>query len=155
MDVGGIITSTGEKVYCVTDDINGIKNSELITIQDNEANLTVIDEEKIALSVWAPNMYLIYIGGGNGLFKITNNKTEKINYNDNGYVGKIRGNGSNDFFITGGFGLAAHFNGMRWEVYDNVSLSAGNYNSVSMKGNMVVLVGDNYGKAVIALGRRD
>jgi hypothetical protein len=154
-DVWGNTISTGGIVYCVTHDQYGSNNSEIISIKNNQAAITPFNEDDLALTIWTPDKNIIYVGGGNGLFKCTNNNWKKINYNNSGYVGEIRGNADNDFFISGGFGLAAHFNGSGWKVYDEISLNAGNYYSVSMKGNLVVLAGYNYDKAVIALGRRN
>ena len=154
-DVWGSTMNKGEIIYCVNHDQYGTNNSEIISIQNNEATITSFNEDEIALSIWIPDKNIIYVGGGSGLFKRTNNNWEKINYKNSGYVGEIRGNASNDFFISGGYGLAAHFNGSRWKVYDEISLNAGNYYSESMKGNVVILVGYNYDSAVIALGRRN
>jgi len=154
-DVWGSTMNAGEIIYCVSHDQYGTINSEIISIQNNEAAITPFNEDEIALSIWTPNKNIIYVGGGDGLFRHTNNNWEKINYNNSSYVGKISGNANNDFFISGGFGLAAHFNGSGWMVYNEISLSTGNYSSVSMKGNIAAFVGNNYGKAVIALGRRN
>jgi len=155
-DIWGITTSTGELIYCVSHDQYGANKSEIISIQNKEAAIVPFNvDEWIALSIWTPDKNIIYMGGGNGLFKCVNNSWKKIDYNNDGYVGGIRGNASNDFFITGGFGLAAHFNGRTWKVFNEISLSAGNYSSIAMKANLVVMVGDNYGRAVIALGRRN
>ena len=153
-DVWGNNIDAGEIIYCVTHDQYGTNNSEIISIQNNKATITPFNEDEIALSIWIPNNNIIYIGGGNGLFKRTDNNWEKINYNNSGYVGRIRGNASNDFFISGGFGLAAHFNGYYWKVYSEISLSSGNYYSFSMKDNIIAMVGYNNGKAVLTVGKR-
>ncbi|GAB6282233.1 MAG: hypothetical protein STSR0008_09770 [Ignavibacterium sp.] len=151
-DVWGININNEQIAFCVTDDKNGIKNNEIIYIQNNSIDIIVINY--IVSSIWGPNKNIIYTGGF-GLFKQTNNNWKEINYNSLSYVNRIRGNSSNDFFISGGFGLSAHFNGISWKIYNEVSLNAGNYYSVSMKNNIVTLIGYNYNKALIALGRRN
>ena len=65
----------------------------------------------------------------------------------------IRGNDLNDIFVAGDFGLVAHFNGSTWKVYNDVF--AADYYSISLKGNLIMLAGQQNGKGVITIGRRN
>ena len=70
-------------------------------------------------------------------------------------VHKIRGNNFNDIITAGGFGAIMHYNGVSWKSYYNkTKLGYGNYNSVTIKNDLVVAVGyDNVSGAII-IGKR-
>jgi hypothetical protein len=71
------------------------------------------------------------------------------------YKYKIRGTAINDIAIACDNGDILHYNGLTWKSYYNETrLNYGNYNSVAMRGNLIIAVGDNYGSGVIAVGRR-
>jgi hypothetical protein len=74
------------------------------------------------------------------------------------YKDFIRGNDWNDIFIVGAFGLVSHFNGSSWNHYAGTVLPSlnGLWNSVSVKDNCVVAVGELVGnQAIILRGRRN
>jgi hypothetical protein len=69
----------------------------------------------------------------------------------------IRGNGPNDIFLVGDFGLVSHFNGSTWYTFPG---QIGNYVGLAVKGNLVVAVGylssgGVTGAATILMGRRN
>ena len=71
------------------------------------------------------------------------------------YICAIRGNGVNDVAGAGGFGEVLHFNGISWRsFYNETRIGNGNYYGVSMKGNLIVAVGEDNPCAVVAIGRR-
>ncbi len=74
-----------------------------------------------------------------------------------GFPFRMRGNGSNDSFIAGEYGMIAHFNGMSWRDYTELR-NNWRLTSVAQKGNLAVAVGwtyDSYGnKGMILIGRR-
>jgi hypothetical protein len=71
------------------------------------------------------------------------------------YKHSIAGNGRNDIVAAGDHGEVLHFNGLFWKNYTmSIWLSAGTYNRVAIKGNLVVAAGHNNGSGVVAIGRR-
>jgi hypothetical protein len=72
------------------------------------------------------------------------------------YSEAIRGNGPNDIFVVGDFGMVCHFNGSTWYTFESQSVI---YYAVAIKGNLVVAVGQVVtggigGAATILMGRR-
>lgn len=70
------------------------------------------------------------------------------------YTNCIRGNAENDIVVAGDFGLLAHFNGATWHLYPEAGFPGGVYESVSIRGNMVVAVGWMGSRVIIARGVR-
>jgi len=73
-----------------------------------------------------------------------------------GYPTRIRGNGFNDFFISGKKSMLAHFNGKTWRLF-NTESPCTNFYSLMEKGNIAIAVGKNckqWGEGVILMGRR-
>ena len=66
----------------------------------------------------------------------------------------VRGNGSNDIFMCGAFGEVLHFNGVSWKSYQTQIGVAALYVGLAVRGNTVVMVGQNNGQAVITIGKR-
>jgi len=73
------------------------------------------------------------------------------------YVGyRIRGSDINDVFAAGSFLEIAHFNGLSWHNYlDEISSTSGAFGRIVVKGNMMVAVGSESGRALIIIGKRN
>jgi len=108
-------------------------------------------------SVWfVPNKH--YYVGGSGIYEkhlisdsLWNNRNDISKY----YTTSIRGNSTNDVFTSGSYGELLHWNGMRWKSFmQQTALSSGAYGAVAVKGNLVIAVGLDSGKAVILIGKR-
>ncbi len=108
-------------------------------------------------TVWfIPNKH--YYVGGNGIYEknllsdsLWNNRNDK----SKNYTTSIRGNSLNDVFTVGSYGELLHWNGVRWVNFINqTSLSSGAYGAIAVKGNLVIAVGLDNGKAVILKGMR-
>ncbi|MBI3194917.1 MAG: hypothetical protein HYZ34_10695 [Ignavibacteriae bacterium] len=71
------------------------------------------------------------------------------------YTNRIRGTKLNNVLFCGAYGDLFHFNGFDWYSYrPQTQLSFGQYQSLDTKGNIVVAVGDEYARAVVARGYR-
>jgi hypothetical protein len=71
------------------------------------------------------------------------------------YLDAVRGNAVNDIFAAGANGDLLHFNGSTWHNFrDQTGLSYGEYYAIAVKGDLVMAVGEDIGRAVVALGRR-
>jgi len=67
----------------------------------------------------------------------------------------VRGNGINDVFVVGSFGEVLHYNGSTWKSFrEQTLIGNGSYRSVAVRGKMVIAVGDEQDRAVIARGTR-
>jgi len=73
------------------------------------------------------------------------------------YVGYgIRGSDINDVFAAGSFFEIAHFNGLSWHNYlDEISSTSGAFGIIVVKGNMMVALGSESGRALIVIGKRN
>ncbi len=70
---------------------------------------------------------------------------------------KVRGNGPNDIFIVGHFGLVLHWNGSTWRRYSGMT---GRYNGLAIQDDLVVATGTEMsgilaGSGIILIGRRN
>jgi len=106
------------------------------------------------LSVWFTEHSMLYSGGG-GIFRHNGVGWKYFAELPLVYTNRIRGTAENNIIAGGDFGLLMHFNGASWHVYDELSLSTGNYESVAVKGNTVISVGWQGSKAVAAVGRQN
>lgn len=72
------------------------------------------------------------------------------------YTHRIRGEHVNNVAAAGGFGEVLHFNGASWKSYfPTTMLTNGNYKGVAIQGDIIVAVGLDNPKAVIAIGKRN
>jgi hypothetical protein len=107
-------------------------------------------------------VYSVWTKRGNPIFacgsKLSENKKgywEEINFGDGHLLGRIRGNDLNDIYVVGTYGFAGHFNGVDWKQINEVSQSTYQFKSVAVKDNLVVIVGTQYPKGLIIMGRRN
>ena len=64
----------------------------------------------------------------------------KINH----YIAAVRGNAANDVFLAGQAGTLAHWNGRSWGICHPPGKDRDQLRSISVKGNVVVAVGQRY-----------
>ncbi len=71
------------------------------------------------------------------------------------YTNCIRGEALNDVFACGAFGEMLHYNGASWRSFQpQTGLNSGQYLRLAVKGNLVIAVGYDSSRAVVAIGRR-
>jgi len=109
-------------------------------------------------SVWfIPNKHYYAVGDGvyekGDLSEATwKNSTSQITRY---YTNEVRGNAANDVFVCGAYGELLHFNGRSWRSYrSQTGLVNGQYYAVATRGNLVIAVGEDPPRAVVAIGRR-
>ncbi|GAB6283692.1 MAG: hypothetical protein STSR0008_24820 [Ignavibacterium sp.] len=156
-DVFGVKDSRNNqlKIFCSVSNVLEISDHKIITIDENN-NVDSLhwNIDRRINSVWSDNGWIVYTSGG-GVFNnksgIWKEETSIPLY----YTNRIRGNALNDIFVGGDFGLLAHFNGVRWKVYDEfLQLPVASFN-IAVKDNKVVAVGYTGEKAIIIIGRRN
>jgi len=159
---GALIPGTDKyEVLSVASDPNFQTDQNLIQITNLSA--TFISDYNIAYpyiydTVWFVPNYKYFLAGS-GIY-------EKIKLSDqiwrrqprdisNYYIHFIRGTELNNIVAVGGYGEILHFNGVSWKSYREITgLSSGNYKSVNIKDDLIVAVGYNNRKGVVAIGRR-
>lgn len=144
-----VLIAASEKYYAGEKKLLRIRNGKDVD------SLTWTMQDRRIHSVWFNQTSPIFTTGA-GTFQSTIYGTWKDIYRPFIYTNRIRGNASNDLITVGDFGIAAHYNGVMWKVYDEIGLPNGNYESVSIKGNLAIAVGwyGQSAKSVIAVGKR-
>jgi hypothetical protein len=157
-DVFGVIdtTSNNQKVFCAVSFVLQLGEHKILTIdENNKVDSLHWNTGRRVNSIWSNKGRIVYTSGG-GVF---NNKvgywveeTEIPLY----YTNRIRGNGLNDIFAVGDFALLTHFNGMQWNVYKEfLQIPATSFNSITVKDNIIAIVGYSGDKALIITGKRN
>ncbi len=90
-----------------------------------------------------------YFAVGNNIYEDTNigNKVwhfDPFIWHINHYIAAVRGNSSNDVFMAGQDASLAHWNGRTWKVCHAPGNRRDQLRSISVKGNLVVAVGQRY-----------
>ncbi|MBI5662000.1 MAG: glucosyl transferase [Ignavibacterium album] len=157
-DVFGVIdpTSNSQKVFCAVSFVLQLGELKILTIgENNKVDSLRWNTGRRVGSIWSNKGRIVYTSGG-GVFH------NKIGYwvEETAiplyYTNRIRGNGLNDIFAVGDFALLAHFNGIHWNVHEEfLRLPATSFNSITVKGNIIAIVGYSGEKALIITGKRN
>lgn len=157
-DVFGVINpiNNQQKVFCAASYVLQLGEHKILSIDDNNSVDSLHwDTGRRVNSTWSSNGWVVYKSGG-GVF---NNKTgswEEERSIPLYYTNRVRGNGLNEIFVVGDFGLLAHFSGTHWNVYDEfLQLPVAAFNSLTVKENIIAAVGFTGEKALIITGKRN
>ncbi|MBU0561349.1 MAG: glucosyl transferase, partial [Bacteroidetes bacterium] len=136
--------------------------SERSIIKINKSGAEILDDTGInqpLRSVWFKSKRK-YICTGSGRY-YKNNLNESNWYTNwksitHYFTNRIRGYETNDILMCGAFGAVLHYNGISWRSYleKELPLINGELLGISVKENMVVLVGQHDRSGIIYLGRR-
>jgi hypothetical protein len=152
-DIWGITDEYGIKfILCPAYNFGSGGEKKLISISNNIVGEVPWVDNRELYTVWFNSRDKIY-AGGEGLFYRTNNEWTEETLPAL-FKFRVRGSASNDIWTAGGFGFAAHYNGKSWKTFDEVTLTSGNYVGLAVKGNIVVMTGNEGTQAVITIGRR-
>jgi hypothetical protein len=152
-DIWGITDQYGIKfILCPAYDFGSGGEKKLISISNNTVGEIPWVGNRELYTVWFNTREKIY-AGGEGLFYRTNNQWKEETLPEL-FKFRVRGNGLNDIWTVGGYGFAAHYNGKTWKTFEEVSLASGNYLGLAVKGNTVVMTGNEGIQAIITIGRR-
>jgi hypothetical protein len=153
-DIWGITNDMEKSVeYCAVSSFFVPGDKKILRIKGNKVDSVSWNVQRLLNSVWTNNEQFLYVCGS-GTWE-----------NKKGYweeadlplvsMNAIRGNGLNDIFVVGDFGLVAHFNGVSWHVYNSLYNNNTGYGGLSVKGNIVMMTGEENGQGVITIGRRN
>jgi len=104
-------------------------------------------------SVWFDNRSDIFVSG-TGVFSYDVKAWTEKNDVPFFFTNRIRGNSPQDIIVVGDVGIVSHYSGSSWRTYPELMLPVDQYTSVAIKGNNVIAVGINGGKAVVIVGKR-
>ena len=151
-DIWGVINSNNEvTAYCPVSSFFTPGDKKILRIKNNKVDSVSWSVQRLLYSAWTNNEQFLYVCGS-GTYENKKGYWEEINL-PLVSMNAIRGIDLNDIFVAGDFGLVAHFNGSTWKVYNDVF--AADYYSISVKGNLIILAGQQNGKGVITVGRRN
>ena len=140
-------------LYCAVSNVFEPGDYKILTINKNgKVDSLKWGTGRRVHSVWTNNGFIIYTGGG-GVYENKRGYWQEVTDIPLYYTRKIRGNGLNDIFAVGDFGVFAHYNGKSWNEYDQLAMN-GVYNSVAVNNNLVVASGYLNNQAIIVVGRR-
>jgi hypothetical protein len=110
--------------------------------------------------IWFSTSHPYYVVG-DGMFKKNNLTTDTLWQSfqtgiTNYYTNKVKGNAWNDIAVAGEFGTLLHYNGSTWRNFtQQLNLPNVIFNSVAIKGNLIVAVGVlGSSRGIIARGLR-
>jgi hypothetical protein len=154
-DVYGTITQPNDrrKVFCAVSYVLQSGEHKILTIDEkNKVDSLEWNTGRRVNSTWTNNNHIVYTSGG-GVFNNKDGSWKEEIALPSYFTNRIRGNGLNDIFVAGDFGLLAHFNGNSWHVYEEF-LSTVSSISITFNEDVVVAVGMEGGKALIIFGKR-
>ncbi len=166
-DIWGVSNSTTGQSEILAVACDEFKNDGLSVLQLSGTQATMVRTSGLPttnlVGIWSPNRREWYICGAS-LFhsRSLNSPWQQVNGLPSIYMEAIRGNGPNDIFVVGDFGLVLHWNGEFWHDFTGNELPyiQGSYLAVAVKGNIVVAVGYLGGQvgnqpAVALIGKRN
>jgi hypothetical protein len=148
------------EVYAVASNFVSIPSGKKL-LRITGTNVTAMSDSGLNMflnSIWFCSGSLYYIVGG-GFFYSASISQSTIwqgapHLVTDYYSLAIRGTASNDIFIVGGYGDVVHFNGSTWKSFREQTAVSGNYWAVAVTGTLVIAVGDDGGRAAVAIGRK-
>ena len=155
-DVFGIINTSNnkQKVFCAVSFVVQLGEHKILIIdENNNVDSLYWNIGRRVHSVWTNSKNYVYAAGG-GIFENRKGYWNEITQVPLYYSRNIRGDGTNNIFDCGDYGLFAHFNGSTWKTYDELYIQ-GIYFSVAVKNNMVITVGLEGNRAIIVKGLRN
>ncbi len=125
--------------------------------------LQILPDNTVQEFNWQPqrSMHSIWFGEntplytcGDGFFIYEQNAWRQVQDLPKIYKNRVRGNHQFDVFVAGDFGLLAHFDGNDWKLFDSLGISTFALNGLAVQDDVVVAVGENGTRALIARGKR-
>jgi hypothetical protein len=145
--------NSGTTVFCPLNFAQNTSLNKIFKISQNNKIEFLEYSKGTIYSVWTKKGNPVYACGS----RLSENKRgywEEINFGEGHLLSRIRGNDLNDIFVVGTYGFAGHYNGIDWIQFSEISQPLYHFKSVSVKGDLVVIVGKQYSKGVIIMGRR-
>jgi len=157
-DIYGVINQKTNRriIFCSVSNLFEKGEYKILTIDEsNKIDSLHWGLDRRINSTWSGNGWIVYTSGG-GVFSNKTGRWVEETSIPLYYTNRIRGNGYNDIFVVGDFALLAHYNGFSWNVYyELLQLPLTSFYSISVKKDIIAIVGDCGEKALIIIGRRN
>ncbi len=153
-DINDVWGAGNSPVYCaVSNSFDPNEEKRILKITNGTKVDTVSWVGREVSSVWTPDGTHLY-ACGDGVFQNDGTGWKEMVTGASIYTSCIRGNGTDDIVVVGGFGFIAHWNGAHWKIYTSAMDAI--YTRVAAKGNLIVAVGNSgtSEQTVITMGRR-
>lgn len=155
-DIFGIQDEQTDEDYilCTVSEKYAVSEYKLLQISKenivNELNWPFPD--RTPYSVWFRDKHNIFVAGEGIRMLNRMGIWKEFPRVSNYFKNCIRGNDINNVFVSGDFGLIAHFNGLTWWSINETY--SGSYYHIDMNGDVVVAAGDHGSKARIIIMKR-
>ncbi len=150
-DVWGIFENGTSTVYCPVSSIfNPPQDKKILKITNSNVDSLSWNKDRILYSCWTTSNNYLYVCGS-GVYQNKSGQWLQENV-PSVSMNMVRGNAANDIFIIGDFGTALHFNGMRWQNYNE---DFGDLFGLTFKQNIVAFVGQKNGFGAITIGYKN
>ena len=138
-------------VYCPVSSIfNPPQDKKILKISNEKVDSVSWAKDKMLYSCWTDNNHYLYVCGS-GAYSNRSGQWQQENLPAIS-MNMIRGNAKNDIFIIGDLGFAAHFNGVRWKVFNE---NFGNIYRLAVNKNLVSFVGQKNGYGYLVVGQKN
>ncbi len=151
-DAWGIINDQNKTiVYCAVSSFFVEDDKKILKLIDGKVDSVNWGQDVRLYSAWSYNENFLYVCG-EGVYVNKYGTWTEINLPLGG-KNSLRGIDINDIFIDGDNGFIAHYNGSTWQIYSNSYLKG--YSRLDFKGDIVAVAGNNQGKGIIEIGKRN
>ena len=159
-DVFGVSKAGTTEVYAVAARLDQNEGRKILKI--GSSTVTMLPDSGASWNlrgIWFTQRGPYYVVGAGVHYKQDVSSSTPWNHYPPGevtnyYSQAIRGSARNDVVVVGDFGEIVHFNGMTWKNYLSQTRINGSYYGVSIKGNIIIAVGQVQNRGVVAVGRR-
>jgi hypothetical protein len=159
-DVFGVSKAGTTEVYAVAARLDQNEGRKILKI--GASSVTMLPDSGASWNlrgIWFTQRGPYYVVGAGLHYKQDVSSSTPWNHYPPGevtnyYSQAIRGSARNDVVVVGDFGEIVHFNGMTWKNYLSQTRINGSYYGVSIKGNIIIAVGQVQNRGVVAVGRR-
>ena len=121
---------------------------KLLRIESGEASNQFLSVFNRLRGLWFQSQRKTYLCGA-GIHVQVNNLWHREPGPPKIFYNRIRGSALNDIWAVGDFGIAVHFNGIRWKQFPELWLANGPYEGLAMKEQLAVAVGWKEGRGII------
>ena len=149
-DIWGIEEGGKQTILCAVSNVLTSGENKILRINEGKIDQINWVSGRRAHSIWFNDQNNIFVSGG-GVFIRKQQKWEEQTSLPLTYTRRIRGNGKNDVFVAGDFGMVGHYNGKNWKIYPEVA--QGLYYSMDYKKKIMVAAGGS-DKAIVLIMKK-
>jgi len=151
-DVWGIKDKVDNSIlYCPVSSFFEPGDKKILKITNSKADSFLWNKDVRLYSAWTAKENFLFVCG-EGAFENEFGTWNQIALPEVG-MNSVRGNNINDIFVVGDYGFISHYNGINWKVMSSPNDKG--YSKVNIKGDVVVICGQNQGYGIVEIGKRN